>query len=104
DDTITGANNPNNTTEEFAGRGGNDSIDGKGGFDRAYYSDDGLAASGINVDMASGVVVGDAVAIGTDTLRSIEGIRGTRFADTYVATNFGISGANVGNFGTFNEI
>ena len=52
--------------------------------------------------MASGTVTGDA-AIGTDTLRSVEGIRGTNFADTYVATNFGISGANVGNLGTFNE-
>jgi Ca2+-binding RTX toxin-like protein len=103
DDTLTGANNPDNTTEEFAGRGGNDFIDGKGGFDRAYYSDDGLAAFGIHVDMASGVVFGDA-AIGTDALRSIEAIRGTRFADTYVATGFTGSGAptpsaNSGNAG-----
>ncbi len=103
DDTITGANNPNNTTEEFAGRGGNDFIDGKGGFDRAYYSDDSSAASGISVDMASGVVTGDA-AIGTDTLRSIESIRGTNFADTYVATGFSGSSVNAGSFGNFNEI
>jgi VCBS repeat-containing protein len=100
DDTITGSDNPGNTTEEFAGRAGNDFIDGKGGFDRAFYNNDG-SASGIQIDMASGAVVGDA-AIGTDTLRSIESIRGTNFADTYVATNFG-SGANIGNFGTFNE-
>ena len=53
--------------------------------------------------MASGVVTGDA-AIGTDTLRSIESIRGTNFADTYVATGFGSSGTNIGSFGTFNEI
>ena len=52
--------------------------------------------------MASGTVIGDA-AIGTDTLRSVEGIRGTNFADIYVATNFGASGLNVGSFGTFNE-
>ena len=63
--------------------------------------------------MASGVVVGDA-AIGTDTLRSIEAIRGTQFADTYVATGFTGSGAatpsaNSGNAGaggtssSFNE-
>ncbi|MBR1287745.1 hypothetical protein JQ568_00005, partial [Bradyrhizobium ottawaense] len=100
-DTITGSNNPNNTSEEFAGRGGNDFIDGKTGFDRAFYNNDG-SASGIQIDMASGVVTGDA-AIGTDTLRSIEAIRGTGFADTYVATNFGVSGANVGDFGTLNE-
>ena len=52
--------------------------------------------------MASGIVIGDAV-IGSDTLRSVEGIRGTNFADHYVATNFGVSGLNVGSFGTFNE-
>ena len=101
DDTIIGSNNPNNTTEEFAGRAGNDTIDGKGGFDRAFYNNDPTAA-GIQIDMASGVVIGDA-AIGTDTLRSIESIRGTNFADTYVATNFGVSGANVGDFNSFNE-
>ncbi|WP_249141166.1 Ig-like domain-containing protein, partial [Bradyrhizobium manausense] len=100
-DTITGSNNPNNTSEEFAGRAGNDFIDGKGGFDRAFYNNDG-SASGIQVDMASGAVTGDA-ATGTDTLRSVEAIRGTAFADTYVATNFGASGPNVGDFGTLNE-
>ena len=100
-DSLTGSDNAANTAEEFAGRGGNDFIDGRGGFDRAYYSDDPTAA-GIQINMASGIVTGDAV-IGTDTLRSVEGIRGTNFADTYVATNFGVSGLNVGNFGTFNE-
>ncbi|MCK1268764.1 FecR domain-containing protein [Bradyrhizobium sp. 49] len=100
-DTITGSNNPNGTAEDFAGRGGNDFIDGKTGFDRAYYNHDG-SASGIQVDMASGVVTGDA-SIGTDTLRSIEAIRGTNFDDTYVATSFGTSGANAGDFGALNE-
>ena len=87
DDSLTGSNNPNNTAEEFSGRAGNDFIDGKGGFDRAYYNSDSLVASGIHVDLASGVVTGDPT-IGTDTLRSIEAIRGTNFADTYVATGF----------------
>ena len=100
-DTITGSDNPNNTAEDFSGRAGNDTIDGKGGFDRAFYNND-PTASGIQIDMASGVVTGD-TAIGTDTLRSIESIRGTNFADVYVATNFGVSGANVGTFGSFNE-
>jgi Ca2+-binding RTX toxin-like protein len=106
-DSITGSDNAANTTEEFAGRR-NDVIDGKNGFDRAYYNDDPTGA-GIQVNMASGAVTGDA-AIGTDTLRSIESIRGTNFADTYVATNFGAAGFldpsvnNVGNNGTFNEI
>ncbi|MCK1707663.1 Ig-like domain-containing protein [Bradyrhizobium sp. 143] len=100
-DTITGSANPSGTAEDFSGRAGNDFIDGKGGFDRAFYNHDG-SASGIRVDMASGTVSGDS-AIGTDTLRSIEAVRGTAFADTYVATNFGVSGPNVGDFGTFNE-
>jgi Ca2+-binding RTX toxin-like protein len=107
-DTLIGSNNPNNTTEEFAGRAGNDFIDGKGGFDRAFYNNDGAATSGVHIDMASGVVVGD-TAIGTDTLRSVESIRGTNFDDAYVATNFGAPGFlntstnDVGDFGTFNE-
>ena len=55
-DTITGSNNPNNTAEEFSGRAGNDFIDGKGGFDRAYYNSDSLVASGIHVDLASQMI------------------------------------------------
>ena len=44
------------------------------------------------------------VSIGTDTLRSIELVRGTNFADTYDATGFDQAGAlNIGNSGTFNE-
>jgi Ca2+-binding RTX toxin-like protein len=107
-DVITGSDNAANTAEEFAGRAGNDHIDGLGGFDRAFYSNDSSAVSGIHVDMALGAVTGDA-AIGTDTLRSVEAIRGTNFADNYDASNFGAVGFlnaatnNVGNFVTFNE-
>jgi Ca2+-binding RTX toxin-like protein len=106
-DIISGSNNVT-ATEEFDGRAGNDLINGKGGFDIAYYNNDPTAA-GIHVDMASGVVTGDA-AIGTDTLRAIESIRGTNFDDTYIATNFGAVGFlntstnDVGDFGTLNEI
>ena len=55
-----------------------------------------------------GNVSGDA-SIGVDTLRSVEGIRGTSFADTFDASDFGAAGFlnpatnNVGSFGTFNE-
>ena len=107
-DAITGSNNAANTAEEFGGRAGNDSINGLGGFDRAYYHNDASTASGINVDLAMGNVSGDA-SIGVDTLRSVEGIRGTSFADTYDASNFGAASFlnpatnNVGSFGTFNE-
>ena len=108
-DTFTGSNNAAGTAEEFAGRAGDDHIDGLSGFDRAFYNNDNSAASGIDVDMALGVVIGDS-AIGTDTLRSVEGIRGTNFADKYDASNFGLSGFlnpstdNVGDFNTLNEI
>src|SRR5262249_38586664 len=83
-------------------RAGNDLIDGRGGTDRVIYNNDPTTTSGIHVDMASGIVTGDA-SIGTDTLHSIESIQGTNFADVYDATNFGVSGANVGSFGTFNQ-
>ena len=73
--------------ETFDGGAGNDTIDGRGGFDRAVYNADNGTASGISVDMAAGTVIGDA-SIGTDTLISIESVRGTNFADTYVATGF----------------
>ena len=87
---------------------GNDLIDGHGGFDNAVYSNLTYTTGGVTVDMASGTVTGDA-STGTDTLRSIEGVQGTVFADTYVATNFGATGFldpsvnNVGNNGTFNQ-
>jgi Ca2+-binding RTX toxin-like protein len=48
--------------------------------------------------MAAGTVTGDS-SVGTDTLRSIESVRATNFADTYVATGFGQAGAlNISNF------
>jgi hypothetical protein len=87
---------------QFQGFGGNDFIDGRASFDRALYFRD-TTLSGINVDMGAGTVIGDA-AIGTDTLRSIEAVRGTRFVDTYDATTFGQAGAlNIGSNGVINE-
>ena len=102
-DTLRGSNNAANTTEFFDGGAGNDTIDGLGGFDQAFYSNAIGTLSGISVNMAAGIVGGD-VSIGTDTLRSIESVRGTNFADTYDATGFGQAGAlNIGNNGTFND-
>jgi Ca2+-binding RTX toxin-like protein len=79
------------------GRGGNDTIDGGGGFDRAEYAFNGPAAVGLTVNLAAGIVIGDAEFSGTDTLRSIESIRGTHLADTFNAIGF------FGSFGTLNE-
>ena len=96
------------------GGAGDDALNGGTGFDLAQYSPNFYytATAGINVTMSSGVVVsmtpGD-LSNGSDTLRSIESVRGTHLADTYVATNFGAAGFqntltnNVGNNGTFNE-
>jgi Ca2+-binding RTX toxin-like protein len=100
-DTFFGSSNAPQTSELFEGRAGDDFIDGRGGFDQAIYNNDTAVTTGINVDMAAGIVTGDA-AVGSDTLRQVESVRGTNFADTYIATGFG-SGANVGSLGTLNE-
>ena len=106
-DLLAGSANPAGTAENFEGRGGNDAINGDGGFDRAIYSGDGSVIAGINVALAAGTVTGDA-AVGTDTLTSIEGIRGTDFADTYNAAGFTSDAAptpsaNAGSGSNFNE-
>ncbi|TYL84331.1 VCBS domain-containing protein [Bradyrhizobium cytisi] len=101
-DTILGSDNGFGTAEVFAGFAGNDLIDGRGGFDRADYNADPTTTSGITVNMAAGIVTGDA-SIGTDTLRSIEAVRGTNFADHYDATGFSGTSTNAGSSGTFNE-
>ena len=98
-DTLLGSSFSNN----FIGLGGDDFIDGRSGFDTASYNSFTTATGGVSVDLAAGTATGDA-SIGTDTLRSIEGIQGTGFADTFVATGYGIAGAaNVGNNGNFNQ-
>ena len=102
DDIIRGSNNGAFTYEAFEGRAGNDLIDGRGGFDRADYITDAATTSGINVNMAAGTVTGDST-VGTDTLRSVEAVRGTNFNDVYVATGFSGSSLNAGSNGTFNE-
>ena len=87
-DHIVGSNNLTGT-EVFQGRGGDDFIDGRGGFDRVLYwfrTDDNVTG-GINVNMAAGTVIGD-ISVGTDTLRSIEAVRATNFDDTYNAAGF----------------
>ena len=99
-DTLLGSNNLTGV-EVFQGRGGNDFIDGGGGFDRALYGfrTDNNVTGGITVDMAAGTVDGDA-SVGHDTLRSIEAVRGTNFADSYDATGFTTTSINGPNFGS----
>ncbi|MEY5097501.1 MAG: hypothetical protein RJA36_220, partial [Pseudomonadota bacterium] len=90
-DTLIGGNTANGANykadilkkEVFMGGYGNDTIDGGAGFDRADYnnSQSGIVAT-LKVD-ASGVVTGvvsDGLG-GRDTLKNIEGIRGSNFDD-----------------------
>ncbi|MGY4330970.1 hypothetical protein ACVWWG_005387 [Bradyrhizobium sp. LB7.2] len=100
-DTLLGSSY-NNT---FTGLGGDDYIDGRGGFDTASYNNLNTVTGGVVVNMAAGTVTGDASS-GTDTLRNIEGVQGTGYIDTYDATGYGLAGAlNVstsnGNFNQF---
>ena len=101
-DTLSGSNNGFGTIEVFDGRAGNDTINGRGGFDRADYNNDPTTVSGITVHLAAGTVSGDST-IGTDTLVSVEAVRGTNLADVYDATGFSGSSTNAGSLGTFNE-
>ncbi len=102
-DTLTGGLAANNNFESFEGRGGNDVISGGAGFDRADYTFDGAVSTGITVNLAAGTVSGDAALTGTDTLLSIESVRGSYLGDSYSAIGFSGSSANAGSNGTFNE-
>ncbi|MFG3591071.1 beta strand repeat-containing protein [Bradyrhizobium sp. RDI18] len=100
-DTLLGSSFSNT----FTGLGGDDYIDGRGSFDTASYNSLGLATAGVSVNLAAGIATGDA-SVGTDTLRNIEGVQGTNFADTFNATGYGLGSAlNVstsnGNFNQF---
>jgi Ca2+-binding RTX toxin-like protein len=83
--------------EDFRGYGGNDLINGRGGEDSASYFHAGQ--SGITVRMAAGTVTSSDPDVGNDTLREIEGIGGTHFADTYDATGYSGSSTNRNSFG-----
>src|SRR4029077_7938203 len=95
DDTFTGSTNPSGSAENFEGLGGNDIINGGGGFDRAVYGNS-FAGSGINVQLAAGTVTAidptHGIDIGSDTLQSVEGIWGTDFNDIYNAAGFTAAG------------
>ena len=101
-DTLYGSNQTGTSSEVFDGGAGNDTFDGRGGFDQAVYNADLDTASGISVDMAAGHVTGDA-SIGTDTLISVEFVRGTNFNDTYVATGYTGASTDIGQGADFNE-
>jgi Ca2+-binding RTX toxin-like protein len=72
-DTLLGDNGPNG----FRGSAGNDILDGRGGEDVASYFLDPMA---VNIDLETGI--GRDGYGGTDTLRNIENVNGSAFADT----------------------
>ena len=102
-DTLVGGDTLNDKFEQFEGRGGNDYIEGGSGYDEARYDVDGAVSTGITVDLANGIVTGDAQFTGTDTLRDIEAVRGSILDDNFDATGFTGSSANAGSFGSFNQ-
>ena len=72
-------------TEVFRGGGGSDTIDGGQGYDRADYTN---STAGVNVTLNDTL---DGIAFdglgGTDTLRNIEGVRGSAFNDTLTGSD-----------------
>lgn len=80
-DTLIGSDRAE--YEGFIGQGGDDLIDGRGGFDEVYYT---LAAGGVEVDLQTGTVTG---AAGTDTLLNIESVWGSNFGDTFTGSTLG---------------
>lgn len=88
-DNFTGSDND----ESFITSGGNDFVDGGGGFDRVSY-ERGEFSSGINanLNLASNTVTGTFNNGGTitafsDDLVNVEWIRGTRFDDVLTGTS-----------------
>ncbi|MBN2629378.1 MAG: hypothetical protein JXR75_02420, partial [Rhodobacteraceae bacterium] len=69
--------------ESFILRGGNDTLDGGGGFDRLRFDrGDSNSTSAVTVDLAVGTVTGTWRNVAfTKTISNIEEIRGTNFSD-----------------------
>jgi Ca2+-binding RTX toxin-like protein len=94
-DTLLGG--VNDDFENFRGDGGNDFIDGRTGYDRADYRS---STSGVTVNLAAGTA--SSTSQGTDTLRSIEEIRGSMFDDVLDARKFtGGTTSTTANVGSY---
>ena len=92
-DTLTGGNLANGSgasdgLEFFTGGAGNDTIDGGAGYDRADYT---TSTAGVVVTLGgtSNGTASDGLG-GTDTLISIEGVRGSAFNDTLTGSDSGV--------------
>jgi Ca2+-binding RTX toxin-like protein len=78
-DLLIGNDGPN----YFEGRGGNDTLDGAGGRDRAAYNN---APGPVTVNLSLGSASG---ADGTDVLISIEDVRGSAYGDVLIGSDLG---------------
>lgn len=85
-DTLTGSNGTT-LTEHFEGMGGNDTIDGLGGFDVVRYGNAGDAATGngVKVNLVTGTASGPNA--GWDILKNIEGVFGSIYKDVLTGGN-----------------
>lgn len=79
-DTLTGSDS--GEFESFEGRAGNDTIDGKGSWDRASYQ---TSTAAINVNLVTGIAQ-DGWG-GTDTLLNMEEVRGSAFNDVIIGNS-----------------
>ena len=78
-DTIRGSDND----ERFYGRGGNDTIDGGGGFDRLYFGTYSSTDGDLSVDLAAGTATGTRNGIAfSSSISNIEGVFGAEGNDT----------------------
>ena len=84
-DRIKGANT-NRSGESYNGLAGNDTFEGGGGYDVAFY---GASLTSLQINLAAGTVFGDAQ-VGLDTLIGIEAVTGGAAADTYDASGYGL--------------
>jgi Ca2+-binding RTX toxin-like protein len=81
-DTLLGSDNNRYHSEQFEGRAGNDTIDGRGGLDIVRYDND---ISAVVVNLATGTAR-DGWGT-TDTLLNVEGVRGSSFDDLLIGGN-----------------
>ncbi|HRK18846.1 MAG TPA: calcium-binding protein [Hyphomicrobiaceae bacterium] len=83
-DSFVGNNDVRLLTDQFQGLAGNDTIDGGIGYDEARYDNDEdfNGTLGVNVNLATGIAT-DGFG-NTDSLISIENVRGTSRVDTLV--------------------
>jgi hypothetical protein len=120
-DVLTGGSAGRDGFESFRGMGGNDTIDGGDGWDMATYGagdtytvrdgqlrylvdDQGnrVDIDGVTIRLADGVVEGGTTH-GTDTLRSVEAVRGSVGDDLFDARGFSDQSTNAGSRGLRNE-